>query len=137
MPQIGAQLELNRCPHCGVNTPNLRHQTRFETSSNTGEGARTWALYTCQRCGGVITTYALKNNNEIIDYYPKSEKVDESIPKRAAEYLSQALESLHAPAGAIMLTASSVDAMLKAKNYKKGSPEPRQTPENINETLYL
>ncbi len=28
---------------------------------------------------------------------------------------------MHAPAGAVMLTASSVDAMLKAKGYKDGS----------------
>lgn len=29
--------------------------------------------------------------------------------------------SLHAPSGAVMLTASAVDAMLKAKNYREGS----------------
>ncbi len=33
----------------------------------------------------------------------------------------QAIDSLHAPAGAVMLAASSVDAMLKAKGYKDGS----------------
>jgi hypothetical protein len=40
---------------------------------------------------------------------------------RAREYLQQAINSLHAPAGAIMLTASAVDAMLKEKGYKDGS----------------
>jgi hypothetical protein len=30
------------------------------------------------------------------------------------------MESLHAPAGAVMLCASAVDAMLKAKGYKDG-----------------
>ena len=45
---------------------------------------------------------------------------DEAIPDRARDYLNQAIESLHAPAGAVMLCASSVDAMLKEKNYKEG-----------------
>ena len=31
------------------------------------------------------------------------------------------MASIHAPAGAVMLTASSVDAMLKAKGYTDGS----------------
>lgn len=33
----------------------------------------------------------------------------------------QAQESLHAPAGAVMLCASAVDAMLKLKGYTQGS----------------
>ncbi len=47
--------------------------------------------------------------------------VDESIPATARAYLTQSLNSLHVPAGAVMLAASSVDAMLKAKNYLEGS----------------
>lgn len=35
-------------------------------------------------------------------------------------FLNQAINSLHTPAGAVMLTASSVDSMLKAKGYKDG-----------------
>ena len=33
----------------------------------------------------------------------------------------QAIESQHAPSGAVMLAASAVDAMLKAKGYKDGN----------------
>jgi len=47
--------------------------------------------------------------------------VDESIPQKAKAYLEQAISSRHAPAGAVMLAASAVDAMLKAKNYIDGS----------------
>jgi hypothetical protein len=36
-------------------------------------------------------------------------------------YLQQALESIHAPAGAVMLAASAIDAMLKTKGYQEGS----------------
>jgi hypothetical protein len=53
--------------------------------------------------------------------YPSSRHVDDSIPETARHYLTQAIESLHAPAGAVMLAASGIDAMLKAKGYKKGS----------------
>jgi hypothetical protein len=47
--------------------------------------------------------------------------VAEEIPDRARDYLKQALASRKAPAGAIMLTASAVDSMLKDKGYKEGS----------------
>jgi len=57
--------------------------------------------------------------------YPSTKLVDESIPDNAADYLQQALDSLHAPAGAIMLTASAVDSMLKEKNYTKGDLKTR------------
>jgi hypothetical protein len=35
-------------------------------------------------------------------------------------FLTQALDAMHTPSGAVMLAASSVDAMLKAKGYKEG-----------------
>jgi hypothetical protein len=61
------------------------------------------------------------HNGEISQIWPVPEVVAEAIPVRAKEFLSQALASLHAPAGAVMLTASAVDAMLKDKNFKDGS----------------
>jgi hypothetical protein len=62
-----------------------------------------------------------QNEPEIIDIYPSPRVVDDAVPARPREFLLQAINSLHAPAGAVMLTASSVDAMLKAKNYATGS----------------
>ncbi len=53
--------------------------------------------------------------------WPEMLSVSDSVPERAREYLTQALASLHAPAGALMLAASSVDAMLKEKGLKTGS----------------
>jgi hypothetical protein len=44
----------------------------------------------------------------------------ETLPPHAREYLQQALQSLHSPAGAIMLAASAVDAMLKEIGYEEG-----------------
>jgi len=60
-------------------------------------------------------------NAEVRALYPTPQEVDEAIPERAREYLTQALNSMNAPSGAVMLTASAVDAMLKAKAYTEGS----------------
>lgn len=117
----GNQLELIRCPHCGVDTPNLIHKTQILTNSTTGEVVRLWRIYACVRCGGVVTVSTPKDSGEILEYFPETQKVDESIPVRPANYLSQALQSLHVPSGAIMLAASSIDAMLKNKGYKDKS----------------
>jgi len=53
--------------------------------------------------------------------FPEPHSLDELIPERPRAYLQQAIESLHSPAGAVMLAASSVDSMLKLKGYKEGS----------------
>jgi len=45
----------------------------------------------------------------------------EDLPDRAREYLRQAIESEHAPSGSIMLSASAVDAMLKALGLRQGT----------------
>jgi Domain of unknown function (DUF4145) len=50
---------------------------------------------------------------------PKS--VAEEIPDKPREFLRQAILSVHTPAGAVVLCACSVDALLKEKGYEKGS----------------
>lgn len=52
---------------------------------------------------------------------PAIVEIDDSIPEKSRNYLKQATDSLHAPDGAIMLAAASVDAMLKEKGLEKGS----------------
>ena len=52
---------------------------------------------------------------------PSANTISDQIPSRAAEYLRQAQESLGQPAGSLMLSASAVDAMLKAKDLKEGN----------------
>lgn len=43
------------------------------------------------------------------------------MPEKAKAFLHQAISSIHAPAGSVMLSASCVDAMLKEKGYIDGS----------------
>jgi hypothetical protein len=121
MFHLNKTLDLPRCPHCGVNSPNL-HQTQiFETNNADKTERQIWAIYVCRRCGGVVS--AKSNNPQAVvqAYYPSALTVDDEIPDRARAYLQQAYESLHVPAGAVMLAASAVDAMLKTKGFTSGS----------------
>lgn len=121
MPRLEQNLIIKRCPHCNVDNPNLTQAARFSTNSYNGSNQRIWIAYSCQRCGGVTTAWSNQQNQEIQQMFPSAISLDESIPARAKVYLDQAIDSLHAPAGAIMLAASSIDSMLKEKGYREGS----------------
>jgi hypothetical protein len=95
-------------------------QTQLDTTDFAGQNFRTWIVYVCNRCGGVITAAAFRQGFEIREMYPSAVSVDECIPAKAKVFLEQAINSYHAPSGAIMLSASAVDAMLKSKDYKEG-----------------
>lgn len=136
MLQLAQHLELARCPHCRIDHPNLdsvgyfsgdggRMTNQLVTKDHQGNLARTWKLYTCSRCGGAVlagaTIYSNGTIDEVDEIYPAPTQVDEALPPTAKEYLTQAINSLHAPAGSVMLCASAVDAMLKANAYSAGS----------------
>lgn len=121
MPLLQNNLLIDQCPHCSVANPNLFQQHRMETKDHAGGNKRIWYIYVCARCGGVVTASATNHSQEVLQIFPSSKTVEEDIPERAKSYLKQAIASIHAPAGAVMLAASSVDSMLKAKNYTEGS----------------
>lgn len=121
MLTLSQNLTLSRCPHCSVATPNLSQQAALMTNNHTETNRRVWIFYACGNCGGVVTASATAMGAEVLEYFPSSLVIDEDVPERARAYLQQALESLHAPAGAVMLAASSVDSMLKIKGYTEGS----------------
>lgn len=121
MPNLEAQLQLERCPHCGVDRPTLGTTAQFETRTYSGGNRRFWRVYICSRCGGPIIAGSKDPGGAISGIYPAPTQVDESIPEPARSYLTQAINSMCAPAGSVMLSASSVDAMLKAKDYRDGS----------------
>ena len=120
MATLGSILDLRRCPHCRVDNPNLVRQKLFSTQAYDTTNGRVWGIYSCNRCGGVVTAAALGENQWVNETYPSEIEVDENIPTKAKAFLNQAIDSIHAPSGAIMLAASSIDAMLKEKGYKDG-----------------
>lgn len=121
MPDLTNLFELDRCPHCRVDHPNLQVQAKFKTTTHAGDNPRIWKAYMCSRCGGAILASSNREDGWAYEIYPNMTVVDEAIPEPARTYLNQAIDSLHSPAGSVMLTASAVDAMLKAKKYKEGS----------------
>ncbi|MBI4608491.1 MAG: DUF4145 domain-containing protein [Candidatus Rokubacteria bacterium] len=119
---LGSQLDVGRCPHCNVDRPTLERIHTYETTDYAGANKRFWGVYKCARCGGLVTAASTTGHSgSVTECYPRSTEVDAAIPEKVRGYLQQALNSLHAAAGAVMLAASAVDAMLKAKGYKEGS----------------
>lgn len=98
----------------------MDHIRQFETVDYQTRH-RYWRVYVCGRCAGVVTATALGWDHDVKTIYPSSIDVSEDIPDRARAYLDQAINSLSSPAGAVMLAASCVDAMLKAKGLSSGS----------------
>lgn len=125
----GNSLPLDRCPHCNVAKPHLKLYYGFENDNDRQTGKRRWGNYQCSICGGVTLAVASAVGHDrnglaygdIEQLWPSSQTVHESIPERARMFLEQAIASIHAPAGAVMLTGSSVDAMLKEKGLKEGN----------------
>ena len=118
---LANQLALSRCPYCGVDTPTMSSIHAFQTKAFDGSNERRWVIYSCQRCGGVVSAAANMQNSVVREHHPTGRRVDDSIPEVPREYLAQALNSRHAPAGAVMLAATAVDSMLKNKGYVNGS----------------
>ncbi|HEX8586910.1 DUF4145 domain-containing protein [Pseudomonas sp.] len=125
----GNSLPLDRCPHCNVAKPHLIAAAGTTTTDDRGLAERFWRLYNCTICGGATMAVCPADKNpygnsvhlEITNIWPAPQQVDEAVPERARSFLEQAISSIHAPAGAVMLTASSVDAMLKEKGLKQGN----------------
>jgi len=122
----GPQLELERCPHCAVARPTLTQLWHIQTADHSGQIKWHWANYVCSSCGRISLAVSRENEAQpIVEIWPQPNEVSDLIPERARDFLRQAIASIHAPAGAVMLAASAVDAMLKAKGYKDGNLFPR------------
>jgi hypothetical protein len=121
MPTLSQNLILPRCPHCSVANPNLFHVWQGETNNHQSNRLRRWIGYRCGSCGGIVMACASQYGAEVLEYFPTSQSIDVDIPDKPRNLLQQALNSLHAPSGAVMLAASAVDSMLKLKGYTDGS----------------
>lgn len=118
----GNQLNLERCPHCNVAKPLLGRLWATDSADHAGGNKRFWSVFKCVTCGGLVMGSSAQNADQpIYQIWPSPQLVADEVPARARTFLSQAIASLHAPAGAVMLTASAVDAMLKDKGLKEGS----------------
>ena len=117
----GSQLPLERCPHCNVAKPSLKLQWQSASKDHAGHNPTFWSIYNCMSCGGMTMARSIGGQqDDIAHIWPTPVSVSDSIPNRARDYLSQAVASISAQAGAVMLADSAIDSMLKDKGYKDG-----------------
>ncbi len=122
MASLTPNLQLPRCPHCRIDKPHLPRGGQHVTVDHAGQNQRFWAVYKCLNCGGLVIAGGTADGQPVKEVYPEpTGAVSDALPDAARDYLSQALESVSAPAGAVMLAASAVDAMLKEKGYVQGT----------------
>jgi hypothetical protein len=124
--KIGPQLLLERCPRCARHRPTLIMAGQpIATAAFDQSNPRTFVVYVCASCGGAILAFAKRppqgQLGEVEEILPNPTQLSDTIPEAARRFLSQAQESLHVPDGAVMLAASAVDSLLKAKDYRDGT----------------
>lgn len=68
--KLHPNLELDRCPHCGVSEPNLREQWKCQTENHSGTVQRKWKAYLCHKCGGMVIAAAKAGGDTVVEFYP-------------------------------------------------------------------
>jgi len=81
--RLDNNLDLERCPHCGVSNPNLPYAWQIQTENHSGRNRRNWKIYVCSGCGALITAFSPEKTNEIKEIFPN--KISETFD---FEYLS-------------------------------------------------
>lgn len=129
LPIFGRALtHLKRCPLCSVAAPNLPLAWAPNSSFARADGGMLeyWAVYVCASCGGLITAKGPPdsenaNGTPIVAVYPVGRNVAPELPEVARRFLTQAIETLHAPDAAALMAGSAVDNMLKELGFNDGS----------------
>lgn len=132
---ISTELQgLGRCPHCSIANPYLaRHWVDVIKIRDTNE-ARVYACFKCSSCDRMVMAEGWRSPlsggdgflNERHAFgaefvYPRQQMVDDDLPDDARRYLKQAMDTLSSPDASVVMSASSVDAMLKTKGYVEGN----------------
>ena len=80
---LDINLALPRCPHCGIDKPNLHTQWYTTTFNHAGRDKRVWHVYTCRNCGGLVLAASPgETGSEVSEIYP-----DRNVETFEFEYL--------------------------------------------------
>ena len=121
----GIVRRVSRCPHCSVAKPLL--DLLGDVHEHYVDAFDRQFYAQCSNCRSFVLfhgyneTYSKDTTIKIEQMFPELQSVDQVVPERPRNYLKQAIESQHAPDGAILLCASALDAMLKDQGYRKGN----------------
>lgn len=132
--------DLDRCPQCGTAKPTLKLRASVFSRYDIAEGNQIpgWAIYQCTSCKNAVMfesanipfavnidhlSGAINHQYRVYteSVLPQRNHDFADWPERAANYMRQAVDVVHAPDAAVMLAGSAVDALLKAKGYEDGS----------------
>lgn len=123
----GEQLSgIPNCPHCGIAWPLLLKLWESEGLLQ-GQGpfrGAPWAVFCCSACGKLVSAKGYDGAaflREVERIYPDIWKPSEFVPERVGNYLSQAHSTLAAPDASVVMSAASIDAMLKDHELTDGS----------------
>lgn len=124
----GQLLGVDNCPHCNVSKPLLRRV--FSLVENQiaprGDGGPPsgWSVYRCTSCGYLVTAKGKDSDTSaapfVEEIFPPLWSVNEAVPERVAHYLVQAQRTLNSPDASVIMSASSIDAMLKDHGLPEG-----------------
>ena len=86
---------------------------------------RVWACYCCFSCGSVVSARGYSGvaapEGEVDKIYPDIWSPSQKIYPTASRYLDQARKTLNSPDASVLMSSSSIDAMLKDKGLRDGS----------------
>ncbi len=66
-------LNIKRCPYCGVDKPLMVAQWDSRTTNHSDKNLRSWKIYKCQNCGGLLVATAPNTGDIITEYHPSSQ----------------------------------------------------------------
>lgn len=120
-------LGVDNCPHCGVASPlllRLWNSDRPVSRSDGGESSF-WSVFQCTTCGHLVSAKGVpglpKEIAPVSEIFPDIWEVSDVVPDRVSTYITQAHRTLHAPDASVVMSASSIDAMLKDHRLDEGS----------------
>ncbi len=119
---------IKNCPHCGVANPRLTMVWQSGSAKSArmdGKPPEYWMCFVCSTCAGILTakgTPGVMNQSAYLaKVFPSLWLPSEHIPERTANYLTQANRTLSSPDASVIMSAASIDSILKDQGLKKGS----------------
>ena len=120
-------LALEYCPHYGIAKPSIAMPIQANWVRFAGHDGkeRIWGVYGCSWCGRLIVAVGQAGpGSQVTEIYPVPKSVAEEIPQKPREYLRQAILTVHAPAGSVMLCAQRGGCHAEGEGSSGGHPQP-------------